>query len=80
MNKVIAVEDNLAPVKAFLATKGCQVINVEAAMNQEVDAIVLSGSDENLMNMQDVVINVPVISARGITPDEVWQNIQKRSK
>lgn len=77
MNKVIAVEDNLEPMKKFLTVKGYQVIDVQAAMNQPVDAVILSGSDENLMNIQDVLINAPVINAKGRTPDEVWQSIQR---
>lgn len=79
-NKVIAVEDNLSPVKDFLSSQGCQIISVQAAMQQNVDAVVLSGSDENLMGIEDVVINAPVISARGRTPDEIWQSIQQHSK
>lgn len=77
MNKVIAVEDNLASVKNFLAEKGCRVIDVQAAKNNKVDAVVLSGSDENLMGMQDVLINAPIINAKGRTPQEVWDNIER---
>lgn len=75
MNKTIAVEDNLRPVKDFLAGKGCKIIKVEAVKDRKVDAIVLSGSDENLMGMQDIISNAPVINARGRTPGEVWAEI-----
>lgn len=80
MNKVIAVEDNLEPVKKYLTVMGCQVIDVEAAMNRNVDAVVLSGADENLMGIQDVVIDAPIINARGISPEDVWNSILQRSK
>ncbi len=75
MNRIVAVEDNLAPVKDFLAARGCRVINIEAAKDNQVDAVVVSGSDENLMGMQDVVIDVPVINAGGKTPQEIWNKI-----
>lgn len=78
MGKVIAVEDNLRPFKEYLTAQGCRVIDVKAALEQTVDAVVVSGSDDNLMGIQDIVIDAPVISAEGMTPKEVWQRIQDR--
>jgi hypothetical protein len=75
MNKIVAVEDNLAPVKDFLNARGCQVINIEAAGDNRVDAVVISGSDENLMDMQNIKINAPVINAAGREPQEIWDEI-----
>ena len=77
MNKIIAVENNLAPIKDYLLDQGCQVIDVESAKNTRVDAVVISGSSKDLLGMQDVVIDVPVIDARGKTPSEVWHNIMR---
>lgn len=77
MKKVIAVENNLTPVKDYLVAKGCQVIDVESAQNQSVDAVVLSGVKQNLMGIQDVIVNAPVITASGKTPEEIWSSIQQ---
>jgi len=77
MNKIIAVEDNLSQFKDYFAAQGCQVTDIETAMNQQVDAVVLSGSDENLMNIQDIIVNAPVINASGQTPTQVWEQLQK---
>lgn len=77
MQRVIAVEDILTPVKDFLQAQGCEVIDVKEAKNTQVDAVVLSGGDMNLMGMQDMVIDAPVIDARGKSPREVWDNILK---
>ena len=77
MNKIVAVENNLAPIKDYLLDQGCQVIDVESAQNTRVDAIVISGSSKDLLGMQDVVIDAPVIDARGKTPNEVWHNIMR---
>jgi hypothetical protein len=77
MKKVIAVENNLTPVKEFLKSQGCQVIDVESALKTEVDAVVLSGVKQNLLGMQDIMINAPVITASGKSPQEIWDNIQQ---
>ncbi|HBQ25972.1 MAG TPA: hypothetical protein DD791_06230 [Syntrophomonas sp.] len=77
MNKTVAVENNLAPIKDYLLDQGCQVIDVESAQDTRVDAVVISGSSKDLLGMQDVLINAPVIDARGKTPSEVWDNIMR---
>lgn len=78
MDRVIAVEGNLTPVKEFLAAQGCRVMDLSEAKFNRVDAVVISGMDENLTGMQDVVVDALVITARGRTPQEVWQEIQKK--
>lgn len=76
--KVIAVEDNLEPVKKYLTEQGCQVISVENAAGRQVDALVLSGMDQNIMGIQDITNPAPVITARGKSAEEVWNEIQRR--
>ncbi|MEQ8174173.1 MAG: YkuS family protein [Syntrophomonadaceae bacterium] len=78
MDLIIAVEGNLTPVKEFLAAQGCRVMDLSEARFNRVDAVVISGMDENLTGMQEVVVDAPVITARGRTPGEVWQEIQKK--
>lgn len=77
MNKIVAVEDNLSPIKDYLLDQGCQVIDVDSARTTKVDAVVISGSSKDLMGMQDIVIDAPIIDARGKTPSEVWENIMR---
>lgn len=76
MSKIIAVENNLNPVKDYLTARGCKVIPVEAALNSPVHAVVISGSDENLMGMQNIQTNAPVFNVSGQTPEEIWNQIQ----
>lgn len=78
MERVVAVEGNLSPFKEFLAAQGCRVMELDSARSNRVDAIVVSGSDQNLMGMEDILIKAPVISARGRTPEDVWNEIQKK--
>jgi hypothetical protein len=75
MNTVVAVDDRLAPVKNYLTQQGCQIIDIDTARHQQVDAVVLSGMEENLLGMQNIMVNAPVISAKGMTPEEIWQDI-----
>lgn len=78
MSLIIAVENNLRPVREYLSSQGCQVIPVENASNTEVNAVVLSGMDENIMGIQDTVTKAPVIRASGRTPEDIWNEIQRR--
>jgi len=79
MERVIAVEDNLTPVRDFLAAQGCRIIAVERVKDTRVDAVVISGADQNLMGMEDIDTKAPVIDARGLSPQDVWSEIQQRT-
>lgn len=79
MKKTIAVEDNLGPFKEYLAAQGCQIVDVSKAEGRDVDAIVLSGSDINIMGIQDIIAQAPVINAAGLRPEEVWMQIKQRT-
>ncbi|NLZ38407.1 MAG: YkuS family protein [Firmicutes bacterium] len=76
MNKVIAVEDGLTPVKEFLREKGYQVVSLQAG--EKADVAVISGGEENMMGIQNIVQDGPVIDARGMRPEEVWQAIESK--
>lgn len=78
MNRIIAVENNLNPVKDYLAAQGCQIIAVEKVRDTKVDAVVLAGMDENILGMQDIQTKAPIINASGRSPEEIWNEIQQR--
>jgi len=80
VNKVIAVDEGLTPLKNFLTEQGCTIINVNAAANQQVDAVVLSGMTENFQGIQDVSTSAPIITAKGLTPEEIWYSIQQAAQ
>ncbi|MCK9221863.1 MAG: YkuS family protein [Limnochordia bacterium] len=75
--KTIAVEENLGNVKAVLQERGFDIVSVDR-MSSDVQAVVISGMDENLMQIQDRVVGAPVISAAGRTAEEVLAEIQRR--
>jgi len=76
MQGIIAVEKNLSNVVDVLETEGYDVVSLESADFEIVDAIVVSGADINLMNMQDVATAVPVINASGKTANEILVELE----
>jgi len=76
MGKIVAVEEGLTPVRDFLQAKGCQVVGMAEAEKKQVDAIVISGLDQNVTGMEDIVSKTPIIvNAKGRTPAEIWNDI-----
>lgn len=76
MTKKIAVESGLSNVSEYLTQQGFDVF--EFQHNQEIkgkisdiDAVVITGMDENLLGIQDIETNAPVIEASGLTPAEI---------
>lgn len=76
MNRTIAVEDGLTPVKEFLQEKGYQVVSIRQGKN--ADAAIITGMDDNMMNMQDIVVDAPVVNAQGMTPQEVLHALESK--
>lgn len=76
--KTIAVEQGLSPVKQYLCSQGCKVVDVQNdnSLSQGASVMVVTGSDKNLMGMQSVTQNIPIISADGLSPEEVYQRVQ----
>jgi len=70
--KRVAVEQSLTPVKEYLSKQGFDVVDLNQQMNQ-VEAVVISGQDKDVMGMQDMNTKAAVINANGLTPEEVAQ-------
>ncbi|WAH37274.1 YkuS family protein [Alicyclobacillus dauci] len=77
--KSVAVEEGLTPVKQYLEQQGCQVVDMRSDRQGQsgVCAVVITGADKNLMGIQTVVNNVPVISAEGLSPEDVYQRVKQ---
>ncbi len=76
MNGIIAVEKTLSTIAEALEGEGYDVVPLEEGKLDEVDAIVVSGMDVNLLNMQDVMAEVPVINASGKSVNEILEEIE----
>lgn len=74
---LVAIEKNLSQIVDVLEAQGYEVVNIDDADLDSVDAIVVSGTDVNLMGMQDRMAEVPVISAAGKTSEEILQELDR---
>jgi len=83
MSKTVAVEGSLNNVKRYLASKGYNVVVFEDGPNNskfsmgDYDAIVVTGQDSNYLGMEDIKTGVPVIDARGLTPEDIYNRLQE---
>lgn len=84
MGKRVAVSESLTPLKQALHRAGYEVINLEnrAVYSEtdigEYDAVVVSGMDDNLMGMQDIMGRGVVINAAGRGPEEIVEELRHR--
>lgn len=75
----IAVEQSLSDVQQALRDKGHEVFELKQEYDtNNADCCVISGMDQNVMGMQDTTLKGPVISANGLTADEVCQQVENR--
>lgn len=83
MKKKIAVESQLSNVKDYLAQKGYDVLEFQhnkgsKATFQGIDAVVISGMDQNYLGMHDIKTEAVVIEASGMTPQQIMDSIEQR--
>jgi len=74
----VAIEQTLGSVKEYLQNNGFDVVDLNQHLTQ-VDAIVISGQDKDVLGMQDITTTAPVINAEGLTPEEVHQQLTNQS-
>ncbi|HHW91433.1 MAG TPA: YkuS family protein [Firmicutes bacterium] len=78
MGRRVAVEEQLTPVKEYLQARGYQV--VELRPHVEADAVVVSGQNENMLGGHTIATTGPVINAEGMTPEEVYRQLEGRPR
>lgn len=72
----IMVEDGLSQIEAALRQEGYEVVDPEDGSN--VDAMVITGMDENLMGITDTLTTGVVIDASGLDANEVLNELERR--
>lgn len=75
MTRNIAVESGLTELSNSLKSQGYEI--VQPGSGEDVMAVVISGLDNNVMNMQDITTKAPVIDAAGYTTDQVLSRIKE---
>lgn len=82
MKKRVAVEQTLRNVGQFLSEKGYEIASLDPLSESQaelhnVSAVIISGQDENMLGMEDRQTKAPVIDARGMTAENVYQQLQQ---
>ena len=72
---IVAEEKELTTIKQALEGQGIQTVDMSQIST--ASCIVASGMNQNFMGMEDVERDVPVIIAKGKTPDEVVNDVKR---
>ncbi len=84
--KKVGIEKTLKNVKRYLENRDCSVelLNESNKESQgtlnSFDAIVVSGSDSNLMGIQDIATGTEIIDASGKTENEIYNEVLRASE
>ncbi|WP_232699628.1 YkuS family protein [Brevibacillus daliensis] len=74
----VAVEKSLSHVSTMLRRNGFDVVEL-GNWQQMVDAVVITGLDQNMTgNQSKSIAGAPVISADGLTLDEIFHMVNER--
>lgn len=76
MQGIVAIEKVLSNLAEVLETEGYDVVILDDNNINSVDAIIVSGADINLLNIQDALTDVPVINATGKTFNEIIEELE----
>ncbi len=75
----IGVEQSLTDVQEALQSRGYDVVQLKQENDaQGCDCCVITGQDENVMGIQNVVTQGSVINASGLTAEEVCQRVENK--
>ncbi|MGE8206425.1 YkuS family protein [Heyndrickxia sp. NPDC080065] len=75
----IGVEQSLTNVSQALKEKGYDVVELKNETDaQGCDCCVVTGGDNNVMGIQDIIIEGSVIDASGMSADEVCNEVESK--
>ncbi|MGY4689985.1 YkuS family protein [Salibacterium sp. K-3] len=74
----IGVEESLTDIKQELKEKGHEVVDLRQEEDSSgCDCCVVSGQDQNMMNMQETDLQASVINAHGSNAEEICQRVEE---
>ncbi|MGJ9383911.1 hypothetical protein CR203_02065 [Salipaludibacillus neizhouensis] len=77
----VGVEESLTDVEQALQARGHQVVALHSDQDAaNCDCCVVSGQHDNMMGMADTKTQASVISAEGLTADEVCELVESKVK
>jgi len=74
--KIVAVDEDLKGLREAIASQGYEVVSLNERDIDKADAVVVSGIEDDLMNIQDIKTKAPVINAVGKTSEEIVKGLQ----
>jgi len=77
MNRRIAVDSGLSYYRSLLADEGYEVVALSARGRAEVDAILLSGRDENVTGNETRTSAAFTLDVTGRQPEEVLYDLRQ---
>ncbi len=75
----VAIEGQLSPFSRVLKEAGYDVIPLDDRALSTAQAIVVQGTDNNFLGMEDPLTRAPVINADGMTPNQVLDAVERRA-
>ncbi len=72
----VAVEDGLASVTELLKSKGHRVVDAKGDL-KNVDAVVVTGGNDNFLGDERTRTKTPVIRAEGLSADQIVQELSR---
>ncbi|MCL5972329.1 MAG: YkuS family protein [Firmicutes bacterium] len=80
MNRAtIAIEQQLTPYSQALSDAGYRVVPLTDQTLKNAQAVVVQGSDDNFLGIEDPLTKAPVIDATGLTADQVVDEVRRRT-
>ncbi|MCK8818009.1 YkuS family protein [Natroniella sulfidigena] len=74
----IAIEGDLNNIKEELQATDHDVVNLTQENMQNADAIILTGADNNTMDIADTETNAQIINAQGMSAEQVREQLENR--
>lgn len=75
---VIALGTGVEGLRAPLEQNGFRVVGLAGSRAEDVDAVVVSGTEADFLGYQDRFVGVPVINASGKTSEDIISALQER--
>lgn len=75
----VAIEGQLSPMADALKAAGYEVVPLDDQSLKVAQAVVVQGTDDNFLGIENTLTRAPVINADGMTADQVLAAVEDRA-
>lgn len=75
----VAIENQLTPYSQALSDAGYRVVPLTDTTLKSAEAVVVQGSDDNFLGIEDPLTKAPIINATGLTAQQVVNEVKRRT-